>query len=94
LVHAVDDGSLLAWLEALLSLAFASELLFELVDEARLLEEDELNSLDDVVLELEDEDELDMLDGEVPLEPPPPQPTIIPLEMIKYKYSPIFDRII
>lgn len=49
--------------------------------------------------ELEDRDELDTLDKEVlleppPPEPPPPHPTIIPPEMVKHKYRPIFDRII
>lgn len=84
------------------------ELLFELADDSIPKLEDK-DTLDDVMLEgdklelpselvddtmpmlLENKDELD---GEVLLEPPPPHPTIIPPEMVKQKYRPIFDRII
>ena len=60
-----------------------------------MLEDDklELSSelVDDTISKLEDKDKLDTLDGEELLEPPPPHPTIIPPEMVKHKYRPIFD---
>ncbi len=85
------------------------ELLIELADDSipKLEDTDELDILDGAMLESsrlellleEDKDKLDTPDGEVlleppPLEPPPPHPTIIPPEMAKHKYRPIFDRII
>ncbi|HCS65200.1 MAG TPA: hypothetical protein DIW64_14690 [Cellvibrio sp.] len=65
-----------------------------------MLESDKLALLSEPVDDtLEDRAGLDTLDGGVlleppPPEPPPPHPTIIPPEMAKHKYRPIFDRII
>lgn len=68
------------------------ELLLEVIEEL-------LVELMDELLELVDETTLELLDdgdgfaGDVE-PPPPPHPTIVPPEMAKHKYRPIFDRII
>jgi hypothetical protein len=75
------------------------ELLLELIDELLVeVMEALLVELIDELLELVDETTLELLDDSdglvVDLEPPPPHPTIIPPEMAKQIYKPIFDRII
>ncbi len=69
-----------------------NELLAELTDEllTELIDELLLELLDETTLELMDDG--DGFDGE--LEPPPPHPTMVPPEMAKHRYRPIFDRII
>lgn len=84
MVITIDDGSLLAWLEALLSLVFTCELLVELADDATPMLLDELDDSD----ELDDGDEAG---GDELSLPPPPHPTIIPLAKARHKESITFD---